>query len=117
MRSLPRIHDDHAFRMVDDPCIGRKPFRPMWVGEYPEPPAQPVSLPLNLRGLDTDRTGLDRVYGHARSTIDRTMCGWSKWTMWPASGTRTAVLPGAAIAAGSRSAIEDGFSASCSPNT
>src|SRR4029078_11054420 len=38
MGRLARIHHDHAFRMVDDPCIGGKPLGPVCVGEYPESP-------------------------------------------------------------------------------
>src|SRR5262245_32134577 len=46
-----------------------------------------AAAPVNLRGLDPDRAGLDCMDVHAPSTIDRTMSGRSKWTMWPALGT------------------------------
>ena len=38
-----------------------------------EPSSQPASSSFDLRGLDPDRAGLDRVELHAFSTIDRTM--------------------------------------------
>src|SRR6188474_1220088 len=117
MRSLPGIDHDHAFGMVDEPHVGRKPLRPVLIGEDRESSSRSASPPFDLGGLDPNRTGLNGVEVHARSTTERTTSGRSKWTMCPASGTRTAMLPGAAIAAGSRSAIEGGFSASCSPNT
>ena len=78
MSPLTRVHHDHAFRMLDDPSVSRKPFSPMRVCEYCEPPTQSYASPLDLRRLDPNEAGLDGVDLHARPTIDRTMSGWSK---------------------------------------
>src|SRR5262245_36474611 len=59
MCRLTRIHHDHAFRMIDDPCVGWKPFGPLRVGKYPETPAQPMSSSFDLRGLDPNGAGLN----------------------------------------------------------
>src|SRR5262249_23461132 len=61
MGRLPCVHHHYTFRMVDDPDVGGKPFGPVRIGEYPEAPAQPMSLPFDLRGLDPYRASLDRV--------------------------------------------------------
>src|SRR6185295_3602632 len=107
---LARIDHDHTFRMVDDPGIRWKPVGPVRVAEYREPASQPAPPPFDLCGLDPDRARLDRVEFHAASRIDRTIRGWSKWTMWPASGRRTTVVPGAAMAAGKSFTTEAGVS-------
>src|SRR5262249_33020748 len=78
MRPLARVHHDHAFRVIDDPHKRRKPVRPVTVREYRESSTQPAPSSQNLCGLDADPSGLDRVDLHTRSTIDRTIAGWSK---------------------------------------
>jgi hypothetical protein len=78
MCSLARIHDDHAFRVLDDPCVRRKPLRPAAISKYREPASQPAPSALDLRGLDTDRAGLDGVDGHTFLAIDPTTSGRSK---------------------------------------
>src|SRR5471032_1696698 len=70
MRSLARIDHDHAFRMVDDPRVRREPSGPVSVGEDPEPSSQSASPPLDLRGLDPDRAGLNGMQLHALTAID-----------------------------------------------
>src|SRR5262245_6041988 len=89
MRRLTGIHNDHAFRMIDDPRIRGQPFCPVLVAEYRETSSQSASAPFDLRSLDADRAGLNCEDLHAASTIERTRSGRSKWTMWPALGTRT----------------------------
>src|SRR5215813_11652484 len=54
---------------------------------------------------------------HAISVIDRTMSGRSKCTIWPASGTRTAVVLGAPIALGNALMAKAAVNASRPPNT
>src|SRR5262249_26813236 len=76
--SLSRIHDDHAFRVLEDPCVRRKPLCPVVIGEYRELTSQPAPATLDLRGLDPDRAGLDGVDLHTCLAIDPTMSGRSK---------------------------------------
>src|SRR5262245_2934624 len=78
MRPLTRIDDDDAFGVIDDPRKGGQPIGPVPVGEDRKPASQPASPSLDLRGLDANRAGLDRVEVHTPSTIDRTMSGRSK---------------------------------------
>ena len=115
--SLARIDHDHTFLMINHPGIRRKPSGPVSVQKHSEPSSQSASASFDLRGLDPDGAGLDRVELQAFATIDRTICGWSKWTMWPALGTRSTVLFGGAMAAGNFVTAETRVSASCSPKT
>src|SRR5580658_8196909 len=117
MRPLPRIHHDHAFWVFDDPRIRREPTGPLSVPEHSEPPSQPSPSPLDLCALNPDRAGLKGMELHALTAIDRTILGWSKCTMWPAFGTTSTVLAGAAMAAGNCLTIAAVVRASCSPKT
>src|SRR4051812_27477848 len=117
MRPLPRVHHDDAFWVVDHPGVGRQPTGPLRVGKHTQPPQHAAAASADLRLLDADRTGTNRMDPHAFSAIDRTTSGRSKCTRWPASGTRTAVVPGAPIAPGSSSYLTAAVSASCPPKT
>ncbi len=61
MRSLARVHHDHAFGMVDDPRIRGEPPGPLSVRKHAEPALQPPSAPLDLRAFDPNGAGLDGV--------------------------------------------------------
>jgi hypothetical protein len=117
MRPLARIDHDHAFGMVDHPRIRREPSGPLAVPEHRKPSSQSASVPFDLCALDPDGAGLDGMELHAFTTIERTIAGWSKCTMWPAFGTSRTVVAGAAIAAGKSLTTAAGVSASRSPKT
>jgi hypothetical protein len=64
MRALPGIDHDDAFAAVDDPYIGREPIGPDGVGKNREPPRPSMAASFDLRGLDPDKAGLNRVNFH-----------------------------------------------------
>src|SRR5262252_6269313 len=117
VRSLAGVHNDDAFGVIDHPCGRREPFCPLRVCENAQLPHQPTSAAADLRLLDSNGSRLNGVDPHAFSVIARTMSGRSKCTRWPASATRTAVVPGPPITAGNSPAVTASVSASCSPNT
>src|SRR5262249_18233870 len=117
MRPLACVHHDDAFGVIDHPYVRGKPIGPLRVDEDAQSPAQTASAPSGLRSLDSNGPGLNGVDPHAPSMIGRTMSGRSKCTRWPASGTRTAVVPGPPITPGNSPAVTAPVSASCSPNT
>ena len=76
-RSTPRRCDSEERRPAtarSRPSAGIRAYGPSI--HWPSPRPLPLACAVLIR-----RTGLDCVYGHARPTIDRTICGWSKWTM------------------------------------
>src|SRR5262249_33962502 len=78
MRPFARIDNDHAFGMVDHPCVGWEPIGPMAVGKHAEASSQAASPTFDLRRLDPDGTSLYRLNVHTRSAIDRTTSGRPK---------------------------------------
>jgi hypothetical protein len=74
-RPVAGVGDDHSIGMVDDPGIGRKPRRPVSVGQDAQPPSQPASPATDLCRLDSNRPGLESEDLHAFATTDRTACG------------------------------------------
>jgi hypothetical protein len=51
------------------PSMTRQPFRPVGVGKDREPSRQPVPAPLDLRGLDPDEAGLNRMNFHGAISL------------------------------------------------
>src|SRR4029453_4885188 len=49
MHPLPGIYDDHAFRMIDHPCVRRQPVGPVPIGEHPETSSQAAAPAFHLR--------------------------------------------------------------------
>jgi hypothetical protein len=63
-RVRPGIDQDHSVAMFDREGVDRQPVRPIFVEQRRQPPRESVAPAHDLRILDLDRPGLNRMDAH-----------------------------------------------------